>query len=271
MSVKLMSAVFELGLPPGQRLLLVKLADHAEDNGTKIYPSVQYLKCMTGLGERTVRRFLGKFVDDGVLVIVRPGGGKARPTEYWMDIDRAKVAYPMSAKDIEFLESRTSRRTPKVAKAAGFASDKQSSESEKSGARSEPNPAKMAGYSAKQVSPNPANDAPNPANRNPNPAKAWPTNHHNHQDTIARASAIATWQDAIKALRDEGAVDDGEIKSWLDPLTALSESVDQLILRAPSRFFKEYVSQNHLGDLIKIIGKEIEITVGSASPERSSQ
>lgn len=55
MSIKIMSQVFENEvLGPTQKLLLLALADHADDEG-KCYPSLARLARRTGLGERAVR------------------------------------------------------------------------------------------------------------------------------------------------------------------------------------------------------------------------
>lgn len=58
MSIKLMSLVWELDLPPGEKLVLLALADQANDAGVQCWPSVATIAKRSGQGERTVRRAL---------------------------------------------------------------------------------------------------------------------------------------------------------------------------------------------------------------------
>lgn len=58
MSIKLMSQVWELDLPPGEKLVLLALADQANDEGRQCWPSVDTIAGRSGQGERTVRRAL---------------------------------------------------------------------------------------------------------------------------------------------------------------------------------------------------------------------
>jgi hypothetical protein len=57
-SVKLMSIVWEIDLPPGEKLVLLALADQANDEGRQCWPSVATIARKSGQGERTVRRAL---------------------------------------------------------------------------------------------------------------------------------------------------------------------------------------------------------------------
>ncbi|WP_198147415.1 helix-turn-helix domain-containing protein [Sphingobium chungbukense] len=56
MSVRLMSLVWELDLPPGEKLVLLALADQANDDGLQCWPAVSTIMKRSGQGERTVRR-----------------------------------------------------------------------------------------------------------------------------------------------------------------------------------------------------------------------
>ena len=53
MSVKLMSAAWDMALPMGQKMLLLALCDHANDDGV-CYPSQEKLAHKCSMGERTV-------------------------------------------------------------------------------------------------------------------------------------------------------------------------------------------------------------------------
>lgn len=55
MSVRVMSAVFDLALPAVLKFVLLVLADHADDGGWNAYPSVKTITRKTSLAERTVQ------------------------------------------------------------------------------------------------------------------------------------------------------------------------------------------------------------------------
>jgi len=74
MSVRVMSAVFESRiLGPVERLVMLALADHADDAG-RCYPSNARLQDRTGLSERAVRANIRKLEDAGFLAIAMNAG-----------------------------------------------------------------------------------------------------------------------------------------------------------------------------------------------------
>jgi hypothetical protein len=66
MSVRVMSAVWELNLPPSEKLVLLALADCANDEGV-CWPSACTLARKSGQGERTVRRCVQSLISKGHL------------------------------------------------------------------------------------------------------------------------------------------------------------------------------------------------------------
>ncbi|MBD9528998.1 helix-turn-helix domain-containing protein [Paracoccus sp. PAR01] len=81
MSVKIMSAIFESDtLGPTERLIMLSLADHADDNG-RCYPSIERLCRRTGLKERAVQSNIKKLVQHGYLTLF-PGGGRGNANLY---------------------------------------------------------------------------------------------------------------------------------------------------------------------------------------------
>jgi DNA-binding Lrp family transcriptional regulator len=84
MSVKIMGSVWDLDLPPKEKLLLMALADHASHDGSDVYPSLSRLAYKTQYSVRTVRRYMRKLEERGLLVKeeARPG----RTTVYRIDI-----------------------------------------------------------------------------------------------------------------------------------------------------------------------------------------
>ena len=84
MSVRLMSEVFaRYPNGGGEMLLALALADHASDDGTRVYPSVKALAEKTRQSERTVQYQLRAMQSIGWLILVGAGnGGRSMSTEY---------------------------------------------------------------------------------------------------------------------------------------------------------------------------------------------
>lgn len=88
MSIKIMSAIFDSEtLAPTERLIMLALADHADDTG-RCYPSIQRLCQRTGLTERAVQSNIKKLQAQGYIKVV-PGGGKGRPNIYFVSANPA--------------------------------------------------------------------------------------------------------------------------------------------------------------------------------------
>jgi len=67
MSIRLMSVVWDLDLPSGEKLVLLSLADQANDEGRQCWPSVETIMRRSGQGERTVRRAIAVLEEKGHL------------------------------------------------------------------------------------------------------------------------------------------------------------------------------------------------------------
>lgn len=67
-----MSMVFEMNLPPSEKVTALALADHAHDDGTEARPGHASLAAKTSLSERHVQRVLKSLVEKGVLAVQRP-------------------------------------------------------------------------------------------------------------------------------------------------------------------------------------------------------
>lgn len=94
MSVEVMSAVFKrYPNGGGEMLLALALADHAHDDGTKIFPFVQHLAEKTRQSVRSVQYQLRRMEESGWLILVNAGnGGYGRPNEYRISPDWLKGA-----------------------------------------------------------------------------------------------------------------------------------------------------------------------------------
>jgi len=84
MSVRLISEVFaRYPNGGGEMLLALALADHASDDGTRVYPSVKALAEKTRQSERTVQYQLRAMEAAGWLILVGTNnGGRSKTTEY---------------------------------------------------------------------------------------------------------------------------------------------------------------------------------------------
>lgn len=84
MSIKIMTMVFDrYENGGGEMLLALALADHAADDGTKVYPSIKALAEKTRQSERTVQYQLRRMEESGWLILVNNGnGGRNQTREY---------------------------------------------------------------------------------------------------------------------------------------------------------------------------------------------
>lgn len=91
-----MSIVWDAYPGGGSELLLaLALADHADDKGDRIYPSVKHLALKTRLSERTVQYLLREMEGRGWLIVVaREAYKKAR--RYRIPIERVQSLHPSS-------------------------------------------------------------------------------------------------------------------------------------------------------------------------------
>ena len=76
MSIKLMAAAWEIELPTPEKMVLLILCDHANDDGV-CWPSVATMGRKSGLSERTIQRALKSLSDDGLFAFKdTPGKGR---------------------------------------------------------------------------------------------------------------------------------------------------------------------------------------------------
>ncbi len=99
MSIAVMSRLFKAQLgSPSRKMLAIRLADFADDDGRGIWPTVGRLALETELSERTVQRLLRDFVDEGLLIVIAEGGGRpGQATRYDFDmraLDNLQVGKP---------------------------------------------------------------------------------------------------------------------------------------------------------------------------------
>lgn len=119
MSVKLMTMVFEADerLKATQKLVMLALADHAADDGTSIYPSIQTIAYKTGLNESSVRKVL-KELRDGDLKLIKIARHYTshRPNQYSINMTKLasiKRVLPDSTQEFGVLPRSTQGATKK--------------------------------------------------------------------------------------------------------------------------------------------------------------
>lgn len=87
MSIRLMSFVWDVVWPTQNHLLvMLKLADHANDEGGKVWPSVATIARQAQCSERTVQNVLKAGRDCGLLKVLEKGGG-TQPTIYAINVE----------------------------------------------------------------------------------------------------------------------------------------------------------------------------------------
>lgn len=96
MSVRIMAEVFDSNLTKPRKMLLLAMADHANDFGASIHPGVRRLAAKTSDSERNVRRLLKDLEELGLIVAVAyRGGGHGRATHWRIDLEElAKYQTP---------------------------------------------------------------------------------------------------------------------------------------------------------------------------------
>jgi hypothetical protein len=113
MSIKTMSFVWQHATVGGSQLLvLLAMADFADDNGRNIYPSMATLAAKSRLSDSQVRRLVHELIALGLVELIETGGWdgrRNRSNEYRIVLERI----------VEPMEGGTSNLTPPSADARG--------------------------------------------------------------------------------------------------------------------------------------------------------
>lgn len=113
MSVQVMSAVWRTGLEVKRKIVLLKFADHADDDGRNAYPSRPKVAAACGMSVKSVERIIGSLKKEGILI---PEGeaeqGRGKTVNYRIDAARAAELYPpVDPKELE-KRKKGVRQTP---------------------------------------------------------------------------------------------------------------------------------------------------------------
>lgn len=89
-----MARVWKIELSHSQQSILLAMADHANDDGRRCYPSHRHLAWKTGYSERQVSRIINELIEVGIVKVIKLGTNK-HPPHYWLRLDRGtpKKAY----------------------------------------------------------------------------------------------------------------------------------------------------------------------------------
>lgn len=91
MSIRLMTLVWDIRWPTQNHLLvMLKLADHANDEGGKVWPAVSTIADQAQCSERTVQNVLKAFRECGLVSVVKAGGGST-PTLYSLNVELMRM------------------------------------------------------------------------------------------------------------------------------------------------------------------------------------
>lgn len=93
-----MVKVWALDVSQAWLLILLALADCADDAGRSVRPSVDLIAWKTNLTTRHIRRLLADLRHRGVLIVVRPAA-QHRPVEYRLRLDVLPVKPPFRSTD----------------------------------------------------------------------------------------------------------------------------------------------------------------------------
>ena len=77
---------------PVQKLVLLRLASHANNEGGNCFPSVKHIALKTGLSTRTIKRAIAAIELAGLLVVNR-GGGQGKKSRYTLNLPRLKGSH----------------------------------------------------------------------------------------------------------------------------------------------------------------------------------
>jgi len=91
MSVRLMSEVFALDIPPGEKLLLLAMADFCADDGRSCFALNATLAKKTSLSAGAVAKFKRQLLNRGLIEGLRISRGR-RASEYRVTVNRAHNA-----------------------------------------------------------------------------------------------------------------------------------------------------------------------------------
>lgn len=111
MSNKLCGQVWDLALPRSERDVLMAMADNADDDGSRCYPSIDHLAWKTDYSPRQVQRAIASLKAKGIVEVeANAEGGRGRLPEYRLYLGRAERKRSWEAVKGDILSRRAPER-----------------------------------------------------------------------------------------------------------------------------------------------------------------
>lgn len=97
MSLKVMAMCFDAQLKtPTRFAVAIALADHADDDGASIYPSIARIAEKAKVSRRTAQYTLRKLEEEGLIVVLSEGGTRGKDTREWrFDLEKLAALIPV--------------------------------------------------------------------------------------------------------------------------------------------------------------------------------
>lgn len=83
-----------------QQAILLALADHGQDDGSRIYPSYARVAWKSGYSRRQVKRLVLGLIKLGAIQKIRRGGPRAGTNSYRLNLDAFPLKKPLEGSDI---------------------------------------------------------------------------------------------------------------------------------------------------------------------------
>jgi len=96
MSIRLMAEVWRTNLPTVEKMVLLVIADHANDEGTQAWPAQVTIAKKASISVRTVQRAIRSLSEQGYVAVDKHSGGSAecrddrRPNLYKINLDKLR-------------------------------------------------------------------------------------------------------------------------------------------------------------------------------------
>jgi hypothetical protein len=99
MSVKQMGMVWDLDLPANKKFVLLAYADHADDEGGSVFPSLARVAYKTGYSRDQVRRISKELREANLMMLVEKATHN-RPAEYKLTLERGSILPPLTPRGV---------------------------------------------------------------------------------------------------------------------------------------------------------------------------
>ena len=122
MSVHLVSLVWEIRFPTQtQKLIMLRMADYANDDGDSVYPSNDQIARQCGCTKRGAQYILRGFHNSGLMVVTEEGGGGPKTTnkrkidvDLLIDIALANRTLEGSKEDLRVVDTKGELSAPYI-------------------------------------------------------------------------------------------------------------------------------------------------------------